>query len=1141
MILEKKYPVGLINADDAPHILPQDAIISMSNMRVNSGRDGDTGYFKSIRATLKLTNTEVSNMDIPEGSVCVGGCSDPSGRYVVWFTKCDRDRNYDQINFYDIQEGKYWLVVRSDMGAIGSIRGGLNFTKYIDAVDIVNDTLYWTDDNEEPRKLHLGAAIRATNPTLNNTPLYDGWQYSWTAAPYTFVDNSSLTLICKPPAFPPSIMKFRDTTSSINLISDESFQFATQYVYYSGERSVFSMFSESSGINAKHENFNYIGVFLRQDQTIVPSGVRMIRLIARVNSTGRCFVVKVWDKEVASEMEEINSFNSGGHLSFNFYYNNIGEFIDDVTVKKHFESIPLKAGTQSVCKNRLFYGNLLKGYDTPTSSSSLLLRIPDGETIGLKKEPLRAIAGKFQWFRTGDSSVQSRSAWYVYMTNALEGVSDEGYYEINSTVINTYETVSRGNLPGSIQLADVTFRGSTFEAVESGLRPGGYTSYVGSLTYVSLVFTMFQGSSSANNISLPSLLHNSEIHVGIVFYDRFLRKCGVVLPKTYYAGPVQPDTWGGIVYLPTMAATPTKRYSIAEWELNNNDAANEIPDWAYYYAPVQKAKDRLGYFISSYAMDPRYAEKDENGLYDYSETTYSVSDTVAIAIDTTALVHAGLGYVYSEGDMCTLVGSLGTFNLPVIGQDGEYILLAPKDIGNILTAMFVYEIYTPVKSENQQSFFEIGQMYPVVNPGTDTRAYSVTSGNIKPDTYLAYRTIGIHSYTSQSMSPNDYLYKKWVTHYGRINVITKTGQERKRGAISFSNTWIAGSTVNGMSAFETENEEGLFPEMGTINKLILTSKAQGEGSVMLAICENNTASIYIGESELYDQSGNSFVAKSDKVIGSINVLRGGYGTRHPATACSFNGNVWWYDNTMGAFLKYSANGIFPVSGNKMNSPSLELSGRLTNEDFAIGGIDPYSGEYLFQPKFSGEGFPWYRFGISPNSTTVFSMAENKCRGRDEYTSECLINAGTDLYSIKDGNLYVHEKGDGHSMFYGKAVIPRICVAANQEGAKLKRYQTISVESNIAPIFTQFRTESPNVQYSSLVAGDYSLRDGVFYAGILRDVLSPNVPGNEFDKLYKGDRMEGPYMAVEMQFDTVEEVRMKFINIGFKMTAGHEQI
>jgi hypothetical protein len=115
---------------------------------------------------------------------------------------------------------------------------------------------------------------------------------------------------------------------------------------------------------------------------------------------------------------------------------------------------------------------------------------------------------------------------------------------------------------------------------------------------------------------------------------------------------------------------------------------------------------------------------------------------------------------------------------------------------------------------------------------------------------------------------------------------------------------------------------------------------------MLAIGEDNTASIYIGESQLVASGQNADLVIDRNVIGSTNVLKGGYGTSHPESVVERNGAVYFVDSNKGAAVRYAQDGLFEISQYKYISVFKDISRNKSSKIQVIGGYDPVNEEYL---------------------------------------------------------------------------------------------------------------------------------------------------------------------------------------------------
>ena len=177
---------------------------------------------------------------------------------------------------------------------------------------------------------------------------------------------------------------------------------------------------------------------------------------------------------------------------------------------------------------------------------------------------------------------------------------------------------------------------------------------------------------------------------------------------------------------------------------------------------------------------------------------------------------------------------------------------------------------------------------------------------------------------------------------------SRFGQVHKPNSISFSENRIEGTLFNGLSTFNALDEKTLPQEMGTINKLLFTSKTESTGNTMLAIGAMETASVYIGESQISTGGGSSLIAVQSGVIGSAQVLRGSYGTMHPESVVTNNNRVYFYDALNGTVVRYDVNGLRPIGDAGIKSFFRERSNHIVTEDKVgcFGGYDRIENEYI---------------------------------------------------------------------------------------------------------------------------------------------------------------------------------------------------
>lgn len=350
------------------------------------------------------------------------------------------------------------------------------------------------------------------------------------------------------------------------------------------------------------------------------------------------------------------------------------------------------------------------------------------------------------------------------------------------------------------------------------------------------------------------------------------------------------------------------------------------------------------------------------------------------------------------------------------------------------------------------------------------------------------------------------------------------GERRLPSEGRFSGKFVHGTTVNGLSSFGPLDVFTADQRMGPINKLVLASKVQTAGSVLLAVCSSGSGSYYLGEQEITDSEGSSFVAKSSRVISDINPFQREYGTKNPESVVVADGLVYWWDIERGVVVQYGSNGLFAVSSRKVSEAVAAISKSYTGGDI-VGGFDYDGDELIFSvPETSAAPrsgylqtwnaipFP-YDLHDGKEKTIFFLRKEiNQWAGSGRWTAESYVAAGKEFYCFKGGALYQMNEG-GYAHYFNVQHPVRVMFSVH--AGLLSSFLNLSVESNKAPSFVQMRTDDPYVQETDLVEGDFKDKGGVYWSEILRDRLSPNVAAHP---LINGDRMQGRYVQVMMEFD-----------------------
>lgn len=935
----KKIFLNGINQDDAYALVDKSEYLNAVNLRFATSEYGKAGQLSNIESNVIKNATIDGVFVLPAGTnLCIGAYEDTANRRVFFFNRNNNiagEGSYSHgIYCYDADTDLVYTVLLD--GQISDSNGysyGLRFNSNIHSIAMVDNLLYWTDGVNQQMRINVEAAIKMNHPS-----------YSTTVAAYTNpVSKSVITLIRNQPWAPLTINKVVDANYVNNFIKDEAFQFAYRFVYRDGEVSTFSPLSKLANYNLNSDlTTDAIDVTIPLAQKI-EQDVKRVEIAVRFALGGSMFVIKTLTSGFSAH-------NSGTAITFRFYNDTVGAAVDSVNAIKQFDSIPRTSKTLEIAKNRLFLGNNVDGYDTPTTTSLTVSTATSGSGAAVSGQWYKVV------YRSGGSTL---TRYWLYITDIT---TNPGYYV----------PASQPSLPipsTSVNYTTLTFAGGNISTIASYL--GVPVSSVLALQYQGPTVTVTNATPSSIIGSL-AFKTAASYRVGVVFFDEAGKKSGVVTNDS------------------AIAVTPDRNYDLTgfsfttqlNWSLdNNNNPAGQIPDWSTHYAIVRTKCLRTSFFVQLRADEVGYIDKDPaTGVYGTTIHTSYSSTRFGVAVKASSLFKNGLGYAYQEGDILKLYASTGTtYNLAVKDTYGEYVICDLTDVGNTVSPYAaLYEIYSPYVGSTTEPYFEVGDIYKIDNPGENTRKFSTISGTLRGDVYILQRTIPA-THLVEAMSPNDKNWKNWLTDIGRTNIVLSSGATSKPVSVYYSNVILQGTETNGLSTFEPLSQTNLPIELKQIQRLLLTSKVQMDGTIMLAVGEQETSSVYIGEAQIFDNSGNSFLATTTGVIGNVNVLRGSYGTVNPESAYKWKGDVVYFDANKGTWVRYSSNGLFPISINKMASYFRRVGQDIisyfkspTEYDLAnpelpirvIGGADPYHEEFLcYTPKMF----------VSPRNTQLEDM------------------------------------------------------------------------------------------------------------------------------------------------------------------------
>ena len=567
--------------------------------------------------------------------------------------------------------------------------------------------------------------------------------------------------------------------------------------------------------------------------------------------------------------------------------------------------------------------------------------------------------------------------------------------------------------------------------------------------------------------------------------------------------------------------------------------SGEVPDdmCITFYADAGRSDEEITVVFSE--SDPLLTVGGEEGVDITFNNTYVMFGYI---IAPSSFDPSYIGYRVSKLDVSP--GATSTIRVSSFKISSGAMISSANYSGS--TTPSIAQIYTPRVNTSDDVFYEFGDTYKVIDPYESGRTLEKSifvSGDYRfqiGDSYYNYynhTSVSGAFYFSQGSNLTSNLD---APSFGRINADIELKQKRIKTGIRFSDPFIDESNLNGTSTFDSINSKILASELGPIQKLQGAGDVQQEGSVLLSIHEEDTVSIYVGKVEYTDNSGQSNVVTSDKVLGTTRVLQGGYGTLNPESIVQYSSQVYGFDATKGKIWRYGNNGMFPISDIKVASLS-NLLGRMTisalgNSGTAniLGQYDPLNDEYIISADIDGSTY----------FTSAYAIALSWSNKRERwvsfwnYTPEWMGRINNILLSFDDGKLYKHGFNSSYGEFYGVNYDASIKTVSNKYPKAIKLWEDLSVEGNVV-WYADAITNEPG-QSTSTLDSDFEDYEGVFYSYLFRDENTPNVVSPQTPLLH-GDEMRSDYIEITWKNEDATQALLRSANVGFFISSGHDNV
>ena len=348
--LIRSFVKGVMNKDDDERLLRPGEFRDAQNVSIGTSQQSDVGAVENTKGNINVSN--VAGVSV--NAVCIGATTYPEESKVYWFVVDGTDSyifEYDEIN------DAVAKVLEDDRAAASQV---LNFqaSYLITGVNYYDGYLYWTDDYNPPRVIHVG---RAKTKTL--------------ASGASWFNEDDVNVIVKAPTTIPTLTLQNSSSTLENNLEDKFLAFAYRYKYDNDGYSALSPFTSIAFMPGSF-TFDYV-------EHINKAMVNTYNQVVVTFNTGidRVTDIQVVFMDTSSiniyVIETINKADLGyGDLqqkTLTFDNSKIYTVLAPDQLTRLFDNVPLKAKAQEIIGRRLIYGNYVQFRDLTNNGNPINL------------------------------------------------------------------------------------------------------------------------------------------------------------------------------------------------------------------------------------------------------------------------------------------------------------------------------------------------------------------------------------------------------------------------------------------------------------------------------------------------------------------------------------------------------------------------------------------------------------------------------------------------------------------------------------------------------------------------------------------------------------------------------------------------
>lgn len=369
---------------------------------------------------------------------------------------------------------------------------------------------------------------------------------------------------------------------------------------------------------------------------------------------------------------------------------------------------------------------------------------------------------------------------------------------------------------------------------------------------------------------------------------------------------------------------------------------------------------------------------------------------------------------------------------------------------------------TDPKLLNQDIYYEVGQTYQITdgfhigNGGTDVNQTALFDAKIKLPFYNCYSWgNAFESYKIR----DEFNEKSMKIDTRQSTTIENYRQNNRISSYTWSNVYEQSANYNAINEFN----------LGLVNYRDLDDSSGGIKAMVSwendldIFQEDKVVKVLYDGAMLYNKDGSSNLSKTDDTLINVVPYSGEFGISDNPESISIYGNyIYWADQKRGVFLRKGQSGIEIISN--FGIKDWTRDNMISLSTFIIGGYDPYFG--LFIMSLNGK-------------TLTFSENVKGWTSFHSWIPDSMVRINNRFFTIKDGQLYLHNDGDNSVLntFYGVKYKSEVVTILNEAPSEDKVLKNIILEST-RPWKTTIET---NLANGTIEASEFNKRESKWFA------------------------------------------------------------